>query len=186
MIQNKREETAIVLDFLLNGYSHDKSPSHLKTPIVQALGEINFTILELVPRKGVFLQPFETVYVGQAKREKIHHINGRIPHTKLTSTARAEVEHAVKEIVVNDEKRFVEFFNTARPLNTRVHTLEFLPGVGKKHMMEILDERRDKPFESFKDLKSRVKLIQDPEKIIVKRIVQEIEGKEKYNLFVMR
>ena len=186
MMQNKREETAIVLDFLLNGYAQDKSPSHLKTPIVQAIGTANFTILELVPRKGVFLQPFETVYVGQAKRDKIHHINGRIPFTKLTSTARAEVEHAVKEIVSKDEARFISFFNDARPLNTRVHTLEFLPGVGKKHMMEILDERRDKPFESFKDLKARVKLIQDPEKIIVKRIVQEIEGKEKYNLFVFR
>ncbi len=185
-MQQKREETAIVLDFLLNGYSYDNSPSHLKTPIVQALGMTNFTLLELVPRKGVFLQPFETVYVGQAKRDKIHHINGRIPFTKLTSTAKAELEHAVKDIVSKDEARFVDFYNTARPLNTRVHTLEFLPGVGKKHMMEILEERRDKPFASFKDLKARVKLIQDPERIIVKRVVQELEGKEKYNLFVSR
>lgn len=185
-MQNKREETVIVLDFLLNGYLEDKSPSHLKTPIVQALGTLNFTILELVPRKGVFLQPFETVYIGQSKRDKIHHINGRIPFTKLTSTAKAELEHAVKEIVIHDEPRFISFFNDARPLNTRVHTLEFLPGVGKKHMMEILEERREKPFESFKDLKSRVKLIQDPEKIVVKRIVQELEGTEKYNLFVQK
>ncbi|MFP4568370.1 MAG: DUF655 domain-containing protein [Candidatus Woesearchaeota archaeon] len=185
-MQNKREETAIVLDFLLNGYSEDRSPSHLKTPIVQAIGVVNFTILELVPRKGVFLQPFEKVYVGQSKRDKIHHINGRIPHSKLTSTAKAEVEHAVKEIVISDEARFIDFFNTARPLNTRVHTLEFLPGVGKKHMMEILEERRDKPFASFSDLKARVKLIQDPEKIVVKRIVQEIQGLEKYNLFVSK
>ncbi|MCC7574155.1 DUF655 domain-containing protein [Candidatus Woesearchaeota archaeon] len=185
-MQNRREETAIVLDFLLNGYSYDNSPSHLKTPIVQALGINNFTILELVPRKGIFLQPFETVYVGQSKRDKIHHINGRIPYTKLTSTAKAELEHAVKDIVHKEEKRFIEFFNEAKPLNTRIHTLEFLPGVGKKHMMEIIEERRDKPFSDFKDLKQRVKLIQDPEKLIVKRIVQELEGKEKYNLFVSR
>ena len=185
-MQNKREESAIVLDFLLNGYSHDRSPSHLKTPIVQALGTSNFTLLELVPRKGVFLQPFENVYVGQAKRDKIHHINGRMPFSKLTSTAKAELEHAVKDIVSKDEARFVDFFNTARPLNTRVHTLEFLPGVGKKHMMEILEERRVEPFKDFKDLKKRVKLIQDPEKIVVKRIVQEIQGNEKYNLFVSR
>ena len=185
-MQNRREETVIVLDFLLNGYSYDKSPSHLKTPITQAIGTFNFTLLELVPRKGVFLQPFETVYIGQSKRDKIHHINGRIPYSKLTSTAKAELEHAVKEIVIKDEQRFVKFFNEAKPLNTRVHTLEFLPGVGKKHMMEILDERREKPFESFKDLKSRVKLIQDPDKLIVKRVVQELEGKEKYYLFVSR
>lgn len=185
-MQNKREETAIVLDFLLNGYSYDKSPSHLKTPIVQALGTTNITLLELVPRKGIFLQPFETVYIGQDKRDKIHHINGRIPYNKLTSTAKSEIEHAVKEIVTKNEQKFINFFNNARPLNTRVHTLEFLPGVGKKHMMEILEERREKPFESFKDLKNRVKLIQDPEKIIIKRIIQEITEQEKYNLFVTK
>ena len=185
-MQNKREETVIVLDFLLNGYSYDKSPSHLKTPIVQAIGTTNFTLLELVPRKGVFLQPFETVYIGHEKRDKIHHITGRIPYSKLTSTAKAELEHAVRDIVAKDEARFIDFFNTSRPLNTRVHTLEFLPGVGKKHMMEILEERRVEPFKDFKDLKARVKLIKDPEKIMVRRIVQEIEGKEKYNLFVTR
>ncbi len=184
MNQSRKEEAALVLDFLLNGYASDRSPIHLKTPIAQTIGTSNFTILELVPKKGVYLQPLEKVYIGEAKRDKIHHINGKINFEKLTSTAKAELEHAVKEIVVEQEQRFVEFFNKAQPLNTRMHILELLPGLGKKHMMEIVDKRSEESFKSFADIKERIKLMPDPEKLIVKRIVQELQGTEKHFLFV--
>lgn len=186
MNQQRKEETAIVLDFLLNGYASDRTPIHLKTSIAQAMGTTNFTILEIVPKKGVFLQPLERVYIGEAKRDKVHHINGKIPISKLTSTAKAEVEHALKELVKEQEDRFVEFFNKAQPMNTRMHTFELLPGVGKKHMLEIVEERRGDPFKSFADIKSRVKLMPDPEKVIVKRIMLELDGQEKHNLFCAR
>jgi len=183
MTQRKKEELAIVLDFLLHGYISDNSPSHLKTPIGQSIGTNAFTLLELVPKKGVFLQPHEKVYIGDAKREKIHHINGKLKYEKLSSTAKAELEHAIKEIVKEQEKLFVEFFNKAMPLSTRMHVFELLPGVGKKHMMEIVEERREKPFESFDDIKKRVKLMPDPERVIIKRIIQELKGEEKHYLF---
>ena len=41
-------------------------------------------------------------------------------------------------------------------------------------------------FKSFADIKERVKLIPDPEKSVVKRILQELEGNEKHMLFVGR
>ncbi|MAG39168.1 DNA-binding protein [Candidatus Woesearchaeota archaeon] len=180
----KKEEEAIVLDFLPNGYLFDKRPSHMKTPIVQALGKENFTILELVPKKGVFLQPLEEVYIGDEKRDKIHHINGKIYYNKLTQTAKAEIELITKDMIHSHEKRFVEFFNKAQPLSTRMHVIELLPGVGKKHMWEIVEKRQEDPFKSFADIKKRVKLMPDPEKIIQKRIIQELSGGEKHLLFV--
>ncbi|PIY60392.1 DUF655 domain-containing protein, partial [Candidatus Woesearchaeota archaeon CG_4_10_14_0_8_um_filter_47_5] len=79
----QREEQAFVLDFLPNGYVFDTRPSHVKTPIIQALGKTSFMLLELVPKKGVFVQPHEAVYIGEGKREKIHHINGRLAPSKL-------------------------------------------------------------------------------------------------------
>ena len=183
-MMRKFEENAVVLDFLVNGYVADKGPSHLKTPIVQALGADNFTLLELVPKKGIFLQPHETVYVGEAKREKIHHINGKLNFKRLTSTAKAEIEHVLLDIIKKDESRFVEFFNKAPSLNTRVHIIEMLPGLGKKHMLQILEQRKEEPFKSLQDVKSRVRLMPEPEKVIIKRIIQELEGNEKYYLFV--
>ncbi|MBN2142897.1 DUF655 domain-containing protein [Candidatus Woesearchaeota archaeon] len=185
-MDRKKEEEAIVLDFLPNGYPFDSKPIHLKTPIAQALGKSNFTLLEVVPRKGVFLQPFEEVYIGEAKRDKIHHINGKIPTSKLTQTAKSELNHAIEEIVKKQEPRFVEFFNKAQPVSTRMHVLEMLPGVGKKHMWEIIEERKAEPFKDFNDMKARVKLMPDPIKTIVNRIVAEMDGREKHFLFVDR
>jgi putative nucleotide binding protein len=103
---------------------------------------------------------------------------------KLTGTARSELDFIIKDIVKKEEPKFVEFFNKAQPLTTRMHQLELLPGLGKKHMWEIIEERRVKPFESFEDIKARIKLMPDPEKIILKRILLELEGNEKHRVFV--
>lgn len=179
-----KEETAIVLDFLPHGYPFDSRPSHRKTPIVQAIGAQHFTLLELVPKKEVFLQPYEEVYIGEGKRDKIHHIVGKLPVDKLTSTAKTELEYVVKDLIKKNEERFITFFNKAQPLTTRMHQLELLPGVGKKHMWEIIKARQSKPFKNFKDIRERVKLLPDPEKSVIKRVLDELSGKEKHRVFV--
>jgi len=179
-----REETATILDFLPNGYLFDTRPIHIKTAIAQAIGKEHFVLLELVPKKGVMLQPYDEVYIGEGKRDQIHHINGRLPADKLTRTAKSEMEFIIKEVVKKNEKKFIDFFNKAQPLSTRMHSIELIPGMGKKRMWEIIEERRVKPFESFADLKKRVKLIPDPETAVIRRIINEIEGNEKHLLFV--
>ncbi len=186
MEAQSKEEHAVVLDFLPNGYLFDSRPSHLKTSIVQALGKTRFVLLELVPRKDIVLQPMDTVYIGDGKRDQVHHINGRINETKLTRTAKSELEFAIRKLVKEDQPRFIEFFNKAQPLSTRMHSLELLPGLGKKRMWEIIEERRVEPFKDFADLKHRVKLIPDPEVLIARRILMEIAGTEKHMLFVQR
>lgn len=183
-MESGKEEHAIVLDFLPHGYPFDKRPSHLKHAIAQAVGKDYFVILELVPKKGIHLQPHQEVYIGDGKREEIHHIIGKIPMDKLTETAKSELMFVVKESIKRNEKKFIDFFNKAMPLSTRMHQLELLPGLGKKHMWEIIDARKEEDFKNFNDLKKRVKLMPDPEKVIVKRIMRELEGKEKHNLFV--
>jgi len=182
--QRVREEKAIVLDFLPHGYLFDTRPSHKKTAIVQAIGCEHFALLELVPKKDIFLQPLEEVYIGEGKREKIHHIIGKLSMDRLTGTAKTELVFVIKDLIKKNEKRFVDFFNSAQPLTTRMHQLELLPGLGKKHMWEIIQKREEKPFESFSDVKSRVKLMPDPAKAIIKRILAEIGGKEKHKVFV--
>lgn len=179
-----KEENVVVLDFLPNGYPFDKRPSHKKSPIAQAIGKNRFVLLELVPKKDIFLQPYEEVYIGEGKRDKIHHIVGRLPMDRLTATAKNELEYVIGDIVKKNELVFIKFFNTAQPLTMRMHQLELIPGLGKKHMWEIIERRKDKPFESFKDLKERIKLLPDPEKAVMKRILNEISGEEKHRLFV--
>lgn len=183
MQRDIREEKAITLDFLPNGYPFDTRPMFKKTPIAQALGNDHFILLELVPKKGVFLQPYEGVYVGEGKRDKIHHVVGKIPYEKLTETAKGELDFVIKDLVEKNEKRFVDFFNTAGPINTRRHQLELLPGVGKKHMWEIIEKRQEKPFESFADIKERIKLLPDPKNAVIKKIISDLKGEDKHRLF---
>lgn len=182
--KNAKEEFAIVLDFLPHGYPFDTRPSHKKTPIVQAIGKEHFLLLELIPKKEVTLQLYEEVYIGEGKRDKIHHISGRLTIDKLTETARAGLEIILMEIIEKNEKRFVDFFNQAQPLTMRMHSLELIPGFGKKHSFEVLQARDEKIFESFDDMKNRVKLLPDPVKAIVKRIMTELTGMEKHTFFV--
>ncbi|MEK6949461.1 MAG: DUF655 domain-containing protein [Nanoarchaeota archaeon] len=183
-MERAKEEYATILDFLPNGYPFDERPMFMKTPIAQALGKEHFVLLELVPKKGIHLQLYDDVYIGDGKRDKVHHIVGKIPMSKLTSTAKSELEFVIKDVVKKNEKRFVDFFNNAQPLSTRMHQIELLPGIGKRHMWEIINAREEKPFESLEDIKKRVKLIPDPEKLVIRRIIQEMEGSEKHRIFV--
>jgi putative nucleotide binding protein len=179
-----KEEKAIVLDFLPNGYPFDTTPSYKKNAIVQGLGKDHLVLLELVPKKEVKLQPNDEVYIGEGKRDQIHHIIGKLSMDKLTATANSVLHDVIKNMVEKQPQRFINFFNKALPLTTRMHQLELLPGVGKKHMWEIIEARADKPFENFDDIKKRVKLMPDPEKAILKRIMLELGGNEKHRIFV--
>lgn len=175
-----KEEHAIVLEYLPNGYPLDRR----MMPIAQAIGEANLTLLELVPRRGIALEIGERVYIGEGKRPKIYYILGRLRRERLTEAAKQQLEDFIKKIVKEQEKRFVEFFNKSDAINKRIHQIELLPGIGKKHMQEILDKRKEKQFQNFEDLKNRIQNLPDPQKAIEKRLLKELTGVERYNLFV--
>ena len=174
-----KEEYAIILEYLPNGYPLEKK----MMPIAQAVGKDKLVLLELVPRRGVKLEIGESVYIGQGQRDKIYYILGRLNREKLTEAAKNQLKGVVEKIVKEREKDFVKFFNEAQAINKRVHQVELLPGLGKKHMQEILKQREEKPFESFEDLKQRIPNLPDPKKAIEKRILQELTNLERYNLF---
>ncbi len=175
-----KEEYAIVLEFLPNGYPLEGK----MMPIAQAIGKESFALLELVPRKGMNLEVGEEVYIGNGKRDKIYYILGRIKKEKITEIAKEQLEEFIKKTVKEKEKRFIEFFNKSEPINKRIHQIELLPGMGKKHMKEILEQRKIKEFDSFEEMKKRITNLPDPEKAIEKRIFQELINFERHNLFV--
>ena len=178
-MQESKEEKAIVVDFLPNGY-----PLEMKRiPIAQAIGTSRFTLLELVPRKGVRLQLKEEVYIGPGTRDKIYFFRGRLPKEKLTETAKLQIQDYVSKAVTDREQDFVSFFNNAQAINTRLHQLELLPGFGKKYTKLILEERDKQEFKSFEDMKKRLKNIPDPKKVIEKRLIEELTQEVRYRLF---
>ncbi len=178
------EDYVYVLDYLPKG--RGDLPPHKRYPVVYGIGEKQFTLLELIPRTGESFSTGERIYVGKdsKKRNKISKIKGRINYKDMTSTAHGEMLYVLLDIVKNQEDRFIKFFNEAPAISTRFHVLELLPGLGKKMMHDILEERRKKPFESFKGMCNRIDFLRAPDKLIAKRIELELtDPDQKYRLF---
>jgi len=176
------EEYAYVLDFMPTGRSSPDRSRYVAAPTAQVLGEAYFTMLEAELKPGITIEPSERIYVGKERREKVNRILGRISYQELTASAKAELPVVLENMVQVQEKRFVDFFNKAQAVTPRMHALEILPGIGKKSMWQIIDQRDKKPFESFADIQKRTSL-SDTVKTIAKRIIEELTEESKYRLF---
>jgi len=176
------EDHAYVLDILPHGRTLPGRPRHLALPVVQVVGESYFTLLEAELKANTTVTPHERIYVGKERREKINRVIGRISYEELTAASKAELVSVLEELVRNQEKRFIDFFNSSQPITPRMHSLELLPGIGKKSMWHILNERERKTFDSFDDLHKRAS-IGDPVKLVVRRIMDELSGESKYRIF---
>ena len=111
---------------------------------------------------------------GVASRPKIQRVKRRLRYDELTHSAVQELSFAIERIVKDREKDFVDFYNRAIPITPKLHMLHLLPGIGKKLMWEIIEEREKKQFDSFADISQRIKTIPHPDRMIVKRILVRI------------
>lgn len=180
-MEKRYEEHAYVLDFLPHGRAGTR-PGYRAGATVQVIGEDFFTLLEAIAKEGLALKPLDRVYVGKEKRDEITYIIGRVGFDELTASAKMELPNVLEKIVLTRERWFVNFFNTAQAITPRMHSMELIPGIGKKYMWQIINERERKPFQSFEDLRKRTEL-PDPAKLIAKRIIEELAGESKYRLF---
>ncbi len=184
-MEKRYEENAYVLDFLPHGKPGIRPTGragYRAGALIQCVGEEFFTVLEALVKEGLMIKPGDRVYVGKDSRNEVTYIIGRIGYEELTAAARSELPVVVSKIVANREKWFVNFFNTARAITPRMHALELVPGIGKKYMWQVINERQRRPFESFEDIQKRTEL-PNPVKLITKRVMEELEGDSKYRLF---
>lgn len=185
MMEKRYEEYAYVLDFLPHGRPGTRPTRRAEYnagALVQLIGEEFFTLLEALVKENVTLHLHDRVYVGKNTREDIAYIVGRIRYDELTSTAKTELPTGINKIVRNREERFVNFFNTSQAVTPRMHALELIPGIGKKYMWQVINKRENRPFEDFEDLQKRTEM-PSPVKLITKRILKELTGESKYQLF---
>lgn len=181
-----KEKYAWVLDYLPYGSTTDTRPSYQKKPLVQAVGDQYFVLMEMVPKEGVVPEIQSRVYIGEGERDVIDHVKHRIHYNDLSHGAQLELPYVLEKCAEHQEERFVKFFNDAHSITTRLHMLELLPGIGKKLMWAIIDERKKGEFKSFENLHERVGGVHTPEKIIAHRIEEELkDDKIKYRLFTI-
>ncbi|RDI72809.1 DUF655 domain-containing protein [Halopelagius longus] len=176
---------AVILDYLAHGKADSRS--YDESPLAYALGIDNFRLFELRLDEEAGLGIGDRVAVGPpGERDAVEELY-EIEYDDLSNTANAELEYVVEEIVEDDERRFVDFYNDAQPITLRLHQLNLLPGIGKKLRNNILDERKRGPFESFEDLEERVSGLHHPKDVLVERIMEELRDDDlKYKTFVGR
>jgi putative nucleotide binding protein len=179
----KYEEYAYVLDFVTRGKS--TTVRGRDGIIVTALGEERLTILELLAMPNSTFEIGERVYIGKEGRTKILSVLGRLEFNQISSSAQSELVSVVEKIVMQNEQRFIDYLNNSQPLTPRIHALELIPGIGKTYMKTMLEEREKRKFSDFKDLQGRVGL-KEPAKQVAKRIIEEITGETRMNLFVRK
>ncbi|MGH9991950.1 MAG: DUF655 domain-containing protein [Nitrososphaera sp.] len=179
----KYEEYAYVLDFTPRGKSI--TVRGREGVIIQAIGEERLTLLELLGVQNVTVQIGERLFIGREGRDKVASVLGRLEYSDVSQAAKNELPSIVEKIVVANEKRFIDYINMSQPITPRIHALELIPGIGKTYMMSIIKERDKKKFENFMDVQSRVGL-REPAKLVSKRIIEEIMGQARMNLFVRK
>ncbi len=181
------EEYAYILDWLPTGAGGGNFGK--REPLIYAVGDEEFKLFELIPKAGAQVEIGTRTYIGKdtdVKRDVVDHVKRRIGFNDLTNNAQTELEYAVETIVKANQPRFIRFFNEAEGISLRKHMLEELPGLGKKSMTAILEERKKGNFKDFADLSERTG-IKAPEKFIIDRIVLEISDPDrKRYIFVSR
>ncbi len=154
---------------------------YLAVPMVFGISKDRLFLMLAVPSPGVEPKVGEELDLGDSKQIAAW---ARVNYDALTSAAKSELELVLDRLIEERDKEFADFFNRAPPITTRLHSLELIPGIGKKHMWDIIESRR-KPFQSLDEIKERLPLIPDPKKGLKERILKELQGEEKYYLLVL-
>jgi putative nucleotide binding protein len=179
----KKQRELIILDVLTHGHPGEDRPSWAKTPIAQVLTFPDFVLYEVktdkynhpeIQDKGKYEEFLEA--------GKIKDVLKKIDYEELTATAKSLVQPILDKEAINYEEEFINFFNNSTSITPRMHALKLLPGVGKKHMWEILNARQKQNFVTFQDISDRTSISQ-PTKLIALRIIKELQRDVKYYLF---
>ena len=177
------EEFAFLLDILPEGRP-DSQRRFRRESIVYGIGSEEYKIFEMEPIKEASLSIGDKVYIGKDHdlRNQIESVKARVKYNDLTHTAKSELPFILDEIIKSQEEKFVQFYNNAGPISRRYHSLELLPGLGKKTMQGIIGCR---PFVTFQEIEDKVQGFKNPAKYISARIEHEIKVQDqKYRLFV--
>ena len=177
------EDYAYVLDVLTEGRP-DSKRRFRREPVIYGLGIEEFKIFDMKPVPGAAINIGDRCYIGKETEERtqIDHVRARVNYKELTHTAQSELVFVLDEIVRENEEKFIQFYNHAGPISRRYHSLELIPGLGKKTMNLIVKNR---PYTGFREMEEKISNFRNPEKYISQRIENEIkETDQKYRLFV--
>jgi len=180
----KKYRVLIIIDLLLHGHPEEDKPSWSKTPIAQVITFPDFVLYEVKMNRDSEIRVQEkATYEEFMRQNKLRDVIKKIDYKDLTNTSKALLQQILEQEVLNFEGEFINFFNNSTSITPRMHALKLLPGVGQKHMWEIINARNRQKFTTFQDISDRTS-ISNPKKLIAQRVIKELQREGvKYYLF---
>lgn len=179
----KKFRDVVILDLLLHGHPEEDRPSWAKTPLAQVLTFPDFVLYEVKVNKNSDIKVQEQkTYEAFLREVKLRDVLKKIDYNDLTNTSKALIQSILEKEVLKYEEEFINFFNNSTSITPRMHSLKLLPGIGQKHMWEILEAREKQKFTTFQDIADRTS-ISNPPKVIAQRVIKELQRDAKYYLF---
>jgi putative nucleotide binding protein len=180
----KKFREVIILDILLHGHPEEDKPSWSKSSLAQVITFPDFVLYEVkINRDSDIKVQEKNTYEEFTRQNKLRDVIKKIDYKDLTSTSKALIQSLLEQEVMNYQDEFINFFNNSTSITPRMHALKLLPGIGQKHMWEILDARNRQKFTTFQDISDRTS-ISNPMKLIAQRIIKELQREGvKYYLF---
>ncbi|MCL5420621.1 MAG: DUF655 domain-containing protein [Candidatus Parvarchaeota archaeon] len=173
-----KDEYAYVLEYLPFGLPDSKDRKAEAIILTDSLG-----LLLVALKKDVAVEAGAKVYIGENKREEVHHIIQRTTPDKLNGNGMQMLTEKINSIVTENEEKYIGIINKLGSVNVRLHSLSLIPGVGKKMVQKILDERNKGEFKSYSDFDERVGFASGIARSIAERIEEELENRDKYKIF---
>ena len=179
----KKFREIVVLDLLFHGHPEEDRPIWSKTPLAQVLTFPDFVLYEVKMNKNSSIRVQEQkTYEEFINEHELGDVVKKIDFKDLTSTSKALIQPILEKEVLDFEEEFINFFNNSTSITPRMHALKLLPGIGQKHMWEILEARDRQKFVTFQDISDRTS-ISNPAKLIAHRVIKELQRDVKYYLF---
>jgi len=180
----KKSRELVILDILLHGHPEESRPSWAKSPLAQVITFPDFVLYEVKLNKDSDIKVQEKdFYENFLKDRKLGEVLKKIDYNELTPTSKALIQPILEKEVLNYEEAFINFFNNSTSITPRMHSLKLLPGIGQKHMWEIIEARQKQNFGTFQDIADRTSLSQ-PARQVALRIIKELQREGiKYYLF---
>lgn len=105
--------------------------------------------------------------------EKIALVLGNDRYRELPNPAQAAIIDVMKEILTENPKSCMEFYNRAGPVSLKFHAFQLLPGIGQKKATQMMKSRVSAGWMTFEEVDEAC--IIDSLQLIVERLVEELQ-----------
>ena len=105
--------------------------------------------------------------------EKIAMVLGKDRYRELPNQAQAAIVNVMKEILSENPKPCMEFYNRAGPVSLKFHAFQLLPGIGQKKATQMMKSRVSAGWMTFEEVDEAC--IIDSLQLIVERLVEELQ-----------